>query len=98
MLYSGPLPPSGGVKRPPLAVMAPHCTQLEGLVWITFLPDSSACHSSTAAGHMLIQASPTASCISICSRRWEGCVSRLRLPLTYTLESLSKVRLLSGLI
>src|SRR3954469_3084928 len=26
--YSGPSPPSGVVRRPPLAVMAPHCTQL----------------------------------------------------------------------
>ena len=26
--YSGPSPPSGGVSRPPLAVIAPHCTQL----------------------------------------------------------------------
>ena len=26
--YSGPSPPSGGVRRPPLAVIAPHCTQL----------------------------------------------------------------------
>ena len=29
-MYSGPEPPSGGVKRPPFAVMAPHCTQLDG--------------------------------------------------------------------
>jgi hypothetical protein len=28
--YSGPLPPSGGVNRPPLAVIAPHCTQFDG--------------------------------------------------------------------
>jgi hypothetical protein len=26
--YSGPSPPSGVVRRPPLAVIAPHCTQL----------------------------------------------------------------------
>ena len=26
--YSGPSPPSGGVSRPPLAVIAPHWTQL----------------------------------------------------------------------
>ena len=31
-VYSGPLPPSGGVKRPPLAVMAPHWTQFEGAI------------------------------------------------------------------
>jgi hypothetical protein len=29
-VYSGPLPPSGGVSLPPLAVMAPHWTQFEG--------------------------------------------------------------------
>ena len=28
MVYSGPSPPSGGVSRPPRAVIAPHCTQL----------------------------------------------------------------------
>jgi hypothetical protein len=28
IVYSGPSPPSGGVKRPPFAVIAPHCTQL----------------------------------------------------------------------
>ena len=28
--YSGPSPPSGGVSRPPLAVIAPHCTQFDG--------------------------------------------------------------------
>jgi hypothetical protein len=26
-VYSGPSPPSGGVRRPPLAVIAPHWTQ-----------------------------------------------------------------------
>src|SRR6185312_8050791 len=26
--YSGPSPPSGGVRRPPFAVIAPHCKQL----------------------------------------------------------------------
>src|SRR5262249_60813708 len=29
-VYSGPLPPSGGVSRPPLAVVAPHRTQFDG--------------------------------------------------------------------
>src|SRR5437763_1891887 len=29
-LYSGPEPPSGGVNRPPLAVIAPHWTQFDG--------------------------------------------------------------------
>ena len=30
-VYSGPSPPSGGVKRPPFAVMAPHWTQFDGV-------------------------------------------------------------------
>ena len=30
-VYSGPQPPSGGVRRPPLAVMAPHWTQFDGV-------------------------------------------------------------------
>ena len=29
-MYSGPEPPSGGVSRPPLAVIAPHWTQFDG--------------------------------------------------------------------
>jgi hypothetical protein len=30
-VYSGPAPPSGGVSRPPFAVMAPHYTQFDGV-------------------------------------------------------------------
>ena len=30
-VYSGPEPPSGGVSRPPLAVIAPHWTQFDGV-------------------------------------------------------------------
>ena len=30
-VYSGPEPPSGGVRRPPLAVIAPHWTQFDGV-------------------------------------------------------------------
>ena len=30
-LYSGPSPPSGGVSRPPLAVIAPHWTQFDAV-------------------------------------------------------------------
>jgi len=29
--YSGPDPPSGGVRRPPLALIAPHWTQFDGV-------------------------------------------------------------------
>jgi len=40
--YTGPSPPSGGVRRPPLAVMAPHWTQLEGLTIRSIIPSSGA--------------------------------------------------------
>ena len=39
-MYSGPEPPSGGVRRPPLAVIAPHCTQLEGVTTSSTRPSS----------------------------------------------------------
>ena len=45
--YSGPLPPSGGVRRPPLAVIAPHCTQLEGLILTVTVPFCGASSSSS---------------------------------------------------
>jgi putative transposase len=38
-VYSGPEPPSGGVKRPPLAVIAPHWTQFDA---VTSTPPSTA--------------------------------------------------------
>src|SRR3569833_63770 len=37
-VYSGPLPPSGGVSRPPLAVIAPHCTQFDGATFTVTVP------------------------------------------------------------
>ena len=37
-VYSGPEPPSGGVSRPPLAVIAPHCTQFEGVTCTETIP------------------------------------------------------------
>src|SRR5437764_721891 len=79
-VYSGPEPPSGGVNRPPLAVIAPHCTQLGGFTFRT-LPLSPLSHSYTAAGHIAIQASPTSFGTSVRTRRWFGWVSRVRLPL-----------------
>src|SRR5215211_5071853 len=39
-LYSGPAPPSGGVRRPPFAVIAPHWTQLEGVTSIVTVPSA----------------------------------------------------------
>ncbi len=44
-VYSGPLPPSGGVNRPPLAVIAPHWTQLGGFTTSTRAPLASVPHS-----------------------------------------------------
>ena len=41
-VYSGPLPPSGGVRRPPLAVIAPHWTQFEGASFTSTVPSPSA--------------------------------------------------------
>ena len=38
IVYSGPLPPSGGVRRPPLAVIAPHWTQLDGFTLTVTVP------------------------------------------------------------
>ena len=40
--YIGPSPPSGGVSRPPLAVIAPHCTQFEGFTIRSTCPFSGA--------------------------------------------------------
>ena len=40
-VYSGPLPPSGTVSRPPFAVIAPHCTQFDGVTDTSTRPSSS---------------------------------------------------------
>ncbi len=45
-VYSGPLPPSGGVSRPPLAVMAPHWTQFDGASFTSTVPSPSASPTS----------------------------------------------------
>ena len=45
-VYSGPLPPSGGVRRPPLAVIAPHWTQFEGASFTSTVPSPSASPTS----------------------------------------------------
>ena len=41
-VYSGPEPPSGGVRRPPLAVIAPHWTQFDGVTATSTRPSSPA--------------------------------------------------------
>ncbi len=45
-VYSGPEPPSGGVRRPPLAVIAPHWTQLDALTCTVTVPCPSDSPSS----------------------------------------------------
>lgn len=45
-VYSGPLPPSGGVRRPPLAVIAPHWTQFDGASFTSTVPSPSASPAS----------------------------------------------------
>ena len=37
-VYSGPEPPSGGVSRPPFALIAPHCTQFDGVTLTDTVP------------------------------------------------------------
>ena len=44
-VYSGP-EPSGGVRRPPLAVIAPHWTQFDGVTSTTTLPSPSSAPTS----------------------------------------------------
>src|SRR3954454_2325817 len=95
--YSGPLPPSGGVSRPPLAVIAPHCTQFDGASFsCTVGPPSSRPISQTAAGHIATHASATSRGTFPWTRMWLGWSSRLRLPERNTLESLSNVSFPSG--
>ncbi len=45
-VYSGPEPPSGGVRRPPLALIAPHWTQFEGVTFTSTVPSPSASPTS----------------------------------------------------
>ena len=40
-VYSGPEPPSGGVRRPPRAVIAPHWTQFDGVSFSSTVPSPS---------------------------------------------------------
>ena len=52
-VYSGPEPPSGGVSRPPLAVIAPHWTQFDGVTFTVTVPSPSYSPTSyTWAGHI----------------------------------------------
>src|SRR5262245_1066850 len=66
-LYSGPDPPSGGVSRPPFAVIAPHWTQFDGVTCT-----ASPVHSYTCAGHMCSHMRPTSAGTLAWTRMWLG--------------------------
>src|SRR6476659_8774072 len=72
-LYSGPLPPSGGVSRPPFAVIAPHWTQFDG---VTSTWPSRA--SYTWAGHICSHMTAISSGTSVRTRMWFDASSRVR--------------------
>src|SRR5439155_1780757 len=107
-VYSGPEPPSGGVRRPPFAVIAPHCTQFDGvtLTVTTSAPSpppppppllpSPPATSYTCAGHMRTHISASVRGTSVCTRMWLGWSSRVRFPERKTDDSLSNVSLPSG--
>src|SRR5437763_2290747 len=78
-VYSGPEPPSGGVRRPPLAVIAPHWTQLDGVTRTVTSP-SPGTTSYTCAGHIRTQRSPSSRGTRRLILRWLGWSSRGRLP------------------
>ena len=96
-VYSGPEPPSGGVRRPPLAVIAPHWTQFDGVtldldlarVLVADLVDLRRAHVRPQLGEL-------ARHVASATRMWFGWSSRVLLPDAKTDESLSKVSLPSG--
>src|SRR4029078_1300588 len=96
-VYSGPEPPSGGVRRPPLAVIAPHCTQLEGARSTMTVPSASSLPASyTCAGHMCAQSCATSRGTRRSIRMWFGWGARGFLAHATTDDALSKVSLPSG--
>ena len=91
-MYSGPEPPSGGVSRPPLAVIAPHWTQFDGVTFTSTVPSPSASPTSyTCAGHIHSHISARSRGTFVWMRTWFGWSSRVRLPDAKTEESLSNV-------
>src|SRR5205085_4373575 len=86
-VYSGPEPPSGGVRRPPFAVIAPHWTQFDGVTSTSTLPSGSSRPTSyTCAGHMFVQSSASSRGTRRCTRMWLGMSSRVLFPLRKTDE------------
>ena len=91
-VYSGPLPPSGGVRRPPLAVIAPHCTQFDGATLTVTVPSPPSLPISyTCAGHRSTHISRDVARDLRSMRMWFGWSSRVLFPDAKTDESLSKV-------
>ncbi len=97
-MYSGPEPPSGGVSRPPLAVIAPHWTQFDGASSTVTVPSvvlrADLIHLRGAHVRPELARPPRGTRRSI--RMWFGWSSRVLLPEAKTDESLSKVSLPSG--
>src|SRR5207244_1780483 len=85
-LYSGPEPPSGGVSRPPFAVMAPHWTQFDAVTCT-----APSVHSYTCAGHIRSHMRPSSSGTRDWTRIWLGWSSRVLFPDAKTDDSLSNV-------
>ena len=72
-VYSGPEPPSGGVRRPPRAVIAPHWTQLDGVSFTSTVPSPSSSPTSyTWAGHIQAHISATSRGTLRSIRTWFG--------------------------
>src|SRR5690349_22004401 len=88
LLYSGPDPPSGGVRRPPFAVIAPHWTQFDGVTCT-----EPFVHSYTCAGHIRSHIRPSSSGTRVCTRMCDGWSSRVLFPEAKTDDSLSNVSL-----
>src|SRR3954470_19023127 len=90
-VYSGPAPPSGGVRRPPLAVIAPHWRQFDGATFTVTVPSPSSPPSSyTWAGQRLTHICATSRGTCRAMRMWFGWSSRVLFPDRKTDESLSK--------
>ena len=93
--YSGPEPPSGGVRRPPLAEMAPHCTQFDGA--ISTVDEAVVARGADGVDLRRAQVRPQLGDVGrhalADEQMWFGWSSRVLLPEANTDDSLSKVSL-----
>ena len=78
----GPRPPSGGVSRPPLAVIAPHCTQLDGATARApgHRPSRAPRRLVDRGRHMFTHVSARSRGTRCWMRMWFGWSSRVRFP------------------